>query len=156
MTLHDPHSAVPLSARGRYDYENSTCISRVVELPNDAEISPTVALEKRQGTESGNTYNCPIIDTFRLYLWKTIAPKTSNGGTPNLKLRVRRVYIIDRRPHPLPIIYVYGASASNYTIIPVVSEYQLITLLSCSSAKYKADKDKKIVFQAIPTYRETD
>ena len=37
-----------------------------MELPNAAEISLTVALEKRQGSESDNTYNCPIFDIFRL------------------------------------------------------------------------------------------
>ena len=64
-----------------------------MELPNAAEILPTVALEKRQGTESDNTYNCPIFGYIRTYLWKAKEP--SNGGTPNLELRVRRVCCID-------------------------------------------------------------
>ena len=34
----------------------TTKSSRVVELSNAAEILPTVALKKRQGTESDNTY----------------------------------------------------------------------------------------------------
>ena len=50
-----------------------------MELPNAAEISPTVGLEKRQGTESDNTYDYPIFDIFGLtYLWKAIASKPSN------------------------------------------------------------------------------
>ena len=46
-----------------------------MELPNAAEISPTVALEKRQGMESDISYNCPIIDIFGLNFWKAIAPE---------------------------------------------------------------------------------
>ena len=37
-----------------------------MELPNAVEILPTVALKKRQGTESDNTYDCPIFDIFGL------------------------------------------------------------------------------------------
>ena len=44
-------SAIPLSARGSYNYEKLMCSSRVVELSNAAEILQTVALEKRQGTD---------------------------------------------------------------------------------------------------------
>ena len=57
-------------------YEKLACCSRVVELPNAVEISAIVALEKRQGTESDDTYNCLIIDTFGLYLQKAINPET--------------------------------------------------------------------------------
>ena len=35
-----------------------------MELPDAAKILPTVALKKRQGTESNNTYDCPIFDMF--------------------------------------------------------------------------------------------
>ena len=42
--------------RGSYNYEKLACSSRVVELPNAAEILPPVALEKRQRTEPDNTY----------------------------------------------------------------------------------------------------
>jgi len=35
-----------------YEYEKLACSSRVVDLPNAAEIIPTVALQKRQGIES--------------------------------------------------------------------------------------------------------
>ena len=63
-----PHSATPLSARGSHNYEKLVCSSRVMELPNAAEILLTVILEKRQGTESDTTvtYNCPIFDIFGL------------------------------------------------------------------------------------------
>ena len=37
-----------------------------MELHNAAEILPTVALKKKQGTESDNTYDCPIFDIFGL------------------------------------------------------------------------------------------
>ena len=111
-----PHSATPLSARGSHNYETLVCSSRVMELPNAAEILLTVILEKRQGTESDNTYNCPIFDISDLPLEG--APEPSNGGTPNLEFRVRRVCSINRRPHPLPVIYVYGASTSDYTCCP--------------------------------------
>ena len=57
-----------------------------MELSNVAEILLMVALKKRQGMESDNTYNCPIFDIFGL------TPEPSNGGTPNLELRVQRVY----------------------------------------------------------------
>ena len=59
------HSAPLLSAGGSYDYEKLECSRRVMELDNAAEILPTVALQNRQGTEPGNTYNRPIID----YIW---------------------------------------------------------------------------------------
>ena len=52
-----------------------------MELPNAAEILPTVALKKKQGTESDNTYNCPILI---YYFWKAIAPEPSNKGTPKV------------------------------------------------------------------------
>ena len=45
------HSATPLSAWGRYNYEKLACSSIIVELPNAAEILRTVALQKRQGME---------------------------------------------------------------------------------------------------------
>jgi len=50
--------------------------SRLIELHNAAEILPKVALLKRQGMESENTYNInfPIIDTFGCYIWKAGAP----------------------------------------------------------------------------------
>jgi len=44
-----------------------------MEIHNAAEILPKVALQKRQGTESENTYTCLITDTFGRYLWKVIA-----------------------------------------------------------------------------------
>ena len=56
----------PTVLESSYNYEKLACSSRVVELPNAAEILPTVALKKRQGTESNNTYNCPIFDIFGL------------------------------------------------------------------------------------------
>ena len=49
-----------------------------MEFPNAAETLPIVAIEKKQVTESDNTYNCPIIE-----MQKFIAPDISNGGTPN-------------------------------------------------------------------------
>ena len=44
-----------------------------METHNAAEILPKVALQKRQGKESENTYTRLIIDTFGRYLWKVIA-----------------------------------------------------------------------------------
>ena len=49
-----------------------------------------------------------IIDTFRHYLWKAIAPEASNEGIPNLELELRRVYNINRMPCPFPVIYTHG------------------------------------------------
>jgi len=57
-----------------------------MELHNAAEILLKVALQKRHGMESENTYDCLIIDTFGCYLWKAIAPEASNRGTPKLEL----------------------------------------------------------------------
>ena len=65
--------------------------------------------------ESNNTYNCPIFDISGL---KAIAPEPSNGGTPNLELSVQRVCCINKKPHSHPVIYVYGASVSDYTCHP--------------------------------------
>ena len=67
------HSTTPLSAQSsydneKYDNENWAHSSRVMELPKDAENSPRVASEKQHGTESENTYNFPIIDTFGYYV----------------------------------------------------------------------------------------
>jgi len=58
-----------------------------MELHNAAEILLKVALQKRQGMESENTYNYLIIDTFGCYLQKAIAPEASNRGTPKLELK---------------------------------------------------------------------
>jgi len=38
--------------------------------------------------QSKNTYNFPIIDRFRYYLWKAIAREASNTGTSELRLEV--------------------------------------------------------------------
>ena len=108
-------SMTPLSDRSNYDNENRTRSSRVMELPKLSENSPRVASEKQHGTESENTCNFPIFDTFGCYIWKTIAPEASNSGTPKLELKVRRACTIDRSCHPLPVIYTYGAGASDYT-----------------------------------------
>jgi len=43
-----------------------------------------------------------------------------------LVLEVRRVCTIDGSPHPLPVIYTYGASASDYTCCPNI-DYLLYT-----------------------------
>ena len=57
---------------------------------------------------------------IRTYFWKAIAPEPSNGGTPNLELKVRRVCSFNQRPHPLPVIYAYGARAFDYTCRPSI------------------------------------
>ena len=115
MTRPGRHSTTPLSARSSYDNKNRAHGSRVMELPEVADNSPRVASEKQHGTESENTCNFPIIDTFGRCLWKAIAPEASNSGTPKLGLKVRRVCTIDGSPHPLPVIYTFGAGASGYT-----------------------------------------
>jgi len=89
-----------------------------MELPEVADYSPRVASEKQHGTESENTCNFPIFDTFGGYIWKAIAPRSKHLGTPKLELAVQRVCTIDGSPHPLPVIYTYGASASDYTCRP--------------------------------------
>ena len=48
----------------------------------------TAGLWKTQGMQSENTYNFSIIDIFRHYLWKAIAPEASNTGTSELRLEV--------------------------------------------------------------------
>ena len=45
----------------------------------------------------------------------------SNGATPKLSTRSVRVCSIDRRPYPLPVIYVFGANTSEYTWCPIIS-----------------------------------
>ena len=84
--------------------------------------SPRVASEKRHGTESENTCNFPIFDTFGRYIWKAIAPRSKHSGTPKLELEVRRVRTVDGSPHPLPVVYTY---AQALPIIPVVRIYLL-------------------------------
>ena len=60
-----------------------------MELPNAAEILPTVALEKRQGTEPDNTYDCPIFDIFGLtlegYSSRTKQRRNIKLGTQSVK-----------------------------------------------------------------------
>ena len=67
----------PLSPQSSYDNENRARSSRVMELPDN---SSRVASEKQHGTESENTWNFPIFDTFGR--WKAIAPR-SNRNTKN-------------------------------------------------------------------------
>ena len=89
-----------------------------MELPELAENSLRVASEKQHGMESENTCNFPIFDTFGRYVWKAVAPEASNSGTPKLELEVQRVRTINGSPHPLLVIYTYGAGASDYTCHP--------------------------------------
>jgi len=105
----------PLSARSSYDNENRLHSSRVMELPEVADNSPRFASEKQHGMESENTCNFSIFDTFTRYIWKAVAPRSKHSGTPKLELELRRVCTINRSPHPLPVIYTYGSSASDYT-----------------------------------------
>jgi len=112
------HSTTPLSAQSSYDNENRARSSRVMGLPEVADNSPRVASEKQHGTESENTWNFPIFDSFGRYIWKAIAPRSKHSGTPKLELEVRRVCTVDGSPHPLPVIYTYVASASDYTCRP--------------------------------------
>ena len=115
MTRPCRHSMTPLSAGSSYDNENQACSSRVMELPEVAENLPRVASEKEYWTKSKNKYNFLIIDTFGHYVWKAIAPEATNSGTLKLCFEVRRVCTIYGSPHPLLVIYMYGARASNYT-----------------------------------------
>ena len=105
----------PLSAWSSYDNNNRAHCSRVMELPEVADNSLRVASEKQHGTESENTWNFPIFDTFGRYIWKAIAPRSKHSGTPKLELGVQRVCTIEGSPHPLLVIYTYGTSASDYT-----------------------------------------
>ena len=89
--------------------------------PSSEEISVKVASQKKQGTESDNAYNCPIIAVPEFELWKAISPEPSNGATPNFQHKVQRVCSIDRRPHPLPTMYAFGASASECTWWPIIN-----------------------------------
>jgi len=51
---------------------------------------------------------------------KAIAPEANNRGTSKLELKVLRVCKIDRRPHPLLVIYMDSSSIimSDYTCCP--------------------------------------
>ena len=111
------HSMTPLSAWSSYDNENQAHSSRVMELPEVANYSLRVASEKQHITEfkKFNTCNFPIFDTFGHHIWKAIASRSKHSGTPKLELKVRRVCTIQGSPHPLPEVYTYGTSASNYT-----------------------------------------
>ena len=129
------HSATPLSARSSYDNENRARSSRMMELLEVADNSPRVASEKQHGTGSENTCNVPIFDTFGRCVWKAIAPRSKHSGTPKLVLEVRRVRTIDGSPHPLPVIYTYGASASDYTCRPNI-DYLLYTTLIQTSMEW--------------------
>ena len=115
ITRHGRHSTTPLSARSSYDNENQAHSRRVMELPEVADNSPRIASEKQYGTESENTWNFLIFDTFGRYIWKAIAPRSKHSGTPKVELEMQRVCTIDGSLHPLPVIYTYGASASDYT-----------------------------------------
>ena len=108
------HSIAPLRAQTSYNGEIIVCSSMVVGLPNNEERSPKVASGRKHETVPDNTYFCPIIAVSEFQLWKAIAPEPSNGGRPNFQLEVRRVCTIYRRPHPLPVNYALGASASEY------------------------------------------
>jgi len=66
-----------------------------------------VASEKQHGTESKNTCNFPIFDTFGRYVWKAIAPEASNPLTPKLELEVQ-MGIRTVQAHPIiPVIQIY-------------------------------------------------
>ena len=55
------HSIAPLCAQSSYDGEKLACSNMVVGLPNNEGRSVKVALGRKHGTVSDNTYFCPII-----------------------------------------------------------------------------------------------
>ena len=61
-----------------------------MEFPNAVEVSPRVALGKKLGTETYNTYTCLIVDTFKHNLWKAVAPEANNRETRNLNLEMQK------------------------------------------------------------------
>ena len=130
------HSTTPLSARTSYENENRACSSRVMELPKAADNSPRVASEKQHGTESENTCNFPIFNTFGRYIWKAIAPRSKHSGTLNLELEVRRVCTIDGSLHPLPVIYMFGTSASDYICHPNIHYLLYFTFFNFHARAY--------------------
>ena len=104
-----------------------------MELP-EPENLPRVASEKQHGTESENTCNFPIFDTFGCYVWKDIVPEASNPGTPTLDLELWRVI---RTAHARPIIPVVQIYITYSTIdllciiwFSLVSFYTSVFLLN--------------------------
>jgi len=96
-----------------------------MELPEVADNLPRVASEKQHGTESENTCNFPIFDTFGHYIWKAIAPRSKHSGTPKLELSsAKGLYYRQKSPPTSGNLYVRRKRVRLY----MSSEYTLISL----------------------------
>ena len=71
-------SALPLSVRNSYRYENILRNREVLGHRIDAKIFPKAPSEKAQTTVSENTYTFPKIDVYRMAISSLLAPTGNN------------------------------------------------------------------------------
>ena len=119
------HSTTPLSAWSGYNNKNRAHGSRVMELPEVADNSPRVASEKQHGTESENTCNFPIFDTFGRYIWKCYSSKKQAFRNTKIGTRsAKGLYYRRKSPPTSGILYVWRKHVRLY----LSSEYTLLTV----------------------------
>jgi len=96
-----------------------------MELPEVAENTLRVASGK-QHERSPKIHT--IFQSLTLLL-ESYSSRTEHSGTPKLGLEVQRACTIDGSPHPLPVIYTYGAGVSDYTCTCRPNIHHLLYLL---------------------------
>ena len=120
------HSTTPLSARSSYDNKIWACSSRAMELPEVADNLPRFASEKQHGTESENTCNFSIFDTFRRYIWKAVAPRSKQFRNTKIGTQsAKGLYYQRKSPPTSGNLYVRLKCIRLY----LSSEYTLLTLV---------------------------
>ena len=94
-----------------------------MELPNVAENLPRVASEKQQRAALNNTYHFLNIAVFEFYFGQTITPEPNVREAPNLSRTVRWIHTVDGGSHPLPVLYAFHTSTSNYSWWPIIDNF---------------------------------
>jgi len=96
-----------------------------MRLLDVAKNSPRVASEKQHGAASDNTLNLPNIAVSEFYFWQTITPEANVREAPNLERTVRGIHTIDGGSRPLPVCYVFRASAYDYSWWSIIDPYSI-------------------------------
>ena len=92
--------------------------SRVMELPEIAKNMSRVASENWHGAESENKYKFSNHWYFLTLLLESYSSRSKQFRDIKIGIQVQRVCTINRSPHPLPVIYMYGTGVSDYTCHP--------------------------------------
>ena len=92
-----------------YDTESRLGSSRVfLELPDVTENSLRIA-------SAGSCVSFLNIAMSGFYFWQAISQELKVRETSNFRCKVRWIHTIDEGSHPLPVMYAFCVSASDYS-----------------------------------------